>query len=237
VVHARLGTLVGDLEEVEQLALGAVEHEVALPGHEMVRTGVAHQLRVRVQRQSDQGFVLARDLLVEVRGGVAVVGPQRAQHARGVAGVVAHVHALVGRAREQKAEVSRQGIRRDGFALDDAGVAIRSFKARGAPVEQRDGLAAGLQVQCATDADHAGAENDDVVCHAESLSSCYDFCCMVMTTLVACGATVVNIGKPPLHYIAVMDWLFSPHRLRLTSCMVQGARAQSPASSLPEHPT
>ncbi|MDT4858195.1 hypothetical protein FQZ97_926510 [compost metagenome] len=49
VVHAVFGALVGHLEEALQLAFGAVEHEVALPRHEVVGARVVHQLRVRFQ--------------------------------------------------------------------------------------------------------------------------------------------------------------------------------------------
>ncbi len=63
---------------------------------------------------------------------------------------------------QQRAEIVRETVGVDAFALDQAGVAERGLFARPAAVEQHHRLAALLQVQRHADADDACTEHDHI---------------------------------------------------------------------------
>jgi hypothetical protein len=71
---------------------------------------------------------------------------------------------IVGAARRdgrQRSEIARQRIGPNGFALDDAGVAVAGLATRRLAIDQHDRPAAALQMQRSGDPDHPGAENDN----------------------------------------------------------------------------
>ena len=125
--------LVGHLKEAAQLALGAVEHEAALPCHLVVGVCIVHQQSVRFQRQLDEGFVCRGDPPIRVWSGVVVVGPQRAEHVHSISDEAAHAYAPVGGAPQKKSDAAWQFTAHDGFALDDAGGVVPSLQHRPPP--------------------------------------------------------------------------------------------------------
>src|ERR1044072_8781664 len=79
--------------------------------------------------------------------------------------MVVSVDGAVEAVADEGAEVMREAVGIDAFALDQAGVAEGGLLGGAAPVEQHHRAASLLQVQRYADADDAGAEDGDVRAH------------------------------------------------------------------------
>ncbi len=93
------------------------------------------------------------------RARVVPVAPEERREARDRRGMVVRVDRAIEPVAEQRAEVVRKAVRVHALALDQAGIAERSFFRGPAPVDEHCRLAALLQVQRGTDADDARAED------------------------------------------------------------------------------
>src|ERR1700730_869768 len=62
---------------------------------------------------------------------------------------------------QEFAKIARHRIGSNGFALDEAGVAVARLATRRLAVDQHDRPAAALQMQSRGDPDHSGAHNDN----------------------------------------------------------------------------
>ena len=67
------------------------------------------------------------------------------------------------------AQASRKSDRHKGIALDDACVAVGCFLARAAPIDEDNRLALLPQMDSRANPDHAGAKNDNIGMHGNSL--------------------------------------------------------------------
>ena len=79
--------------------------------------------------------------------------------------MIVGVDRVVQRIAEQCAEIMRETIGKDAFALDEAGITIGGFLAGTAAVEQHHGLAPPRQMDGRRQADNACAQNNDVCLH------------------------------------------------------------------------
>ena len=148
------------------LALGAEHLQPAAAHDEIAGAGFRGERVVLGDAVLDQLRVHARHLRVARRARVAPVAPQERRERRQRRRMVVRVDGAVQPVAQERAEIVREAVRKDALALDQAGVAEGSFLGGAAPVDERHGAAALLQVQGDADADDARAENGDVVaCH------------------------------------------------------------------------
>lgn len=79
--------------------------------------------------------------------------------------MVMGVDGVVERVAEERAEIMREAVWKDAFALDQAGVAVGGFLAGATTIEQHHRLAAAGEMDGGGNADDAGAQNHYVSLH------------------------------------------------------------------------
>ena len=140
----------------------AERQQETISGNQVPCPGIGNQRRVLADRMRDQAGIIGHDPPVPARRRVPPVAGER----HGIGGqrrkVIARVETAPRCDPQQLAEPPRKGPRPHRFALDDAGIAIGRLATRRMPVDQQHLAATPLQVKGNTDADHAGAEDDDL---------------------------------------------------------------------------
>jgi hypothetical protein len=113
----------------------------------------------------DQLRVVARDLGMARGTRVAPVLEQERRQPRQRARMIVSVDRAVHRVTRERAEIVREPVRIDAFALDEAGIAEGSLLGRPAPIDENHGARALLKMQRRADADDPGTEDNDIRSH------------------------------------------------------------------------
>src|SRR5688500_10313885 len=91
--------------------------------------------------------------------------PQEGRQLRQRRRMVIRVDGAIEAVAQQRAEIVRKAVRINALALDEARVAVGSFLGRPAPVDQKNGAPALLQVERHADPDDARTEHHHVTAH------------------------------------------------------------------------
>src|SRR6185437_13220485 len=137
----------------------------ALLDDETCRVGGGDQVIMLGDRGADQRRIGAHDFLIAARVGIPPVAGEERHQPRQGGEVVDHIGPLVEAVDQQLAEIAWKGPRVHAFALDQPGIAERGLLPGRAPIDKRHVVAAASQVDCRTDADDPGAEDDTIRLH------------------------------------------------------------------------
>ena len=129
------------------------------------RSGFLGQRHMLGDAALDERRVHPRDRLVLGRTRMHPVLPQEGGELRDGGPVVMGVDGVVEGIAQQRAEIVRETVRIDAFALDQARIAEGGFLAGLALVDQQDRAAALLQMQGNRHADDAGSKNNHILTH------------------------------------------------------------------------
>ena len=152
--------------------VGGAEHfQVAFLTNQVVGAGGVDHRRVGIPRPGDQRRVFRDDARVARRRRIAPVLKQGQRGLRHAGGSIADIHPPVGQHPGQRGQIAGEAVGPHGLALDDAGVAERGLAPRRVAVHQGNPVAALQQVPGGGDADHAGAQNQNIAGHVRS---CYE---------------------------------------------------------------
>ena len=141
------------------LALGAEHLHPAAAAEKIHRAGLGGERLVLGDAMLDQLRVELRDRPMARRARVMPVLPEKGREPWDRRRVVVRVDRAVEAVAQERAEVVREAVGIDPFALHQAGVAEGRFFGGAAPVDEHGGAAALLQMQCDANSNYAGAED------------------------------------------------------------------------------
>ena len=172
-----------------ECAIGAVELEPAAMAQIALRAGFGGKFLVFGDRAREQRPHQPRSLdqPLRLRGGAKRRQPGR--DPRQIRQVIVGDRRAFERDARKLDQARRKRRRKNGIALDDAGIAVGGALARPAAVDQRDRQAALDEMDRDRGADDAGAEHDDIGARQESLR------CGVTSIVCAGGGRTTRPGR------------------------------------------